>query len=361
MLTPSFGLTATERVLPRLTLDWTSGASQSDVSVTRSGVATYVDSSGVIQSASADTQRIDYSLGTPGLLVEESRTNLLAYSEEFDNADWRKARASVTANAAVAPDGNTTADKFIEDSTTGTHLLFIGDELISEITVGNQYTYTFYAKAAERTRIQVLNINSSTTFGFISNVIFDLSNGTVVSVTNADGWDSFSITDAGNGWYRIQLTTIAVVVTNTFSGSVNFMRTGLVTTSTSYLGDGSSGVYIWGAQLEVGAFPTSYIPTTTATVTRAADVVKMTGTDFSDFFNASEGSFYAETTARSGDDILTAGSYTMTADATALKDYATAYSSDPSATELVFGEGLVRSVRYYPQELTAAELAAITA
>jgi hypothetical protein len=80
MITPSYGLTATERVLPKLVLDWTTGVTQAGVSVSRAGVATFVGSNGLIQSASADTQRIDYVSGVAGVLVEESRTNLLLNS-----------------------------------------------------------------------------------------------------------------------------------------------------------------------------------------------------------------------------------------------------------------------------------------
>jgi len=85
MIIPSYALTATERVLPRLALDWTTGVAQTGVDVTRAGVATFVGSNGLIQLATADTQRIDYSTGTAGLLVEASRTNLLLNSV-FDGA-----------------------------------------------------------------------------------------------------------------------------------------------------------------------------------------------------------------------------------------------------------------------------------
>jgi hypothetical protein len=287
MITPSFGLTATERVLPRLALDWTTGVAQSGVDVARAGVATFVGSNGLIQSASADTQRIDYSTGTAGLLIEESRTNLFLYSEQFDDAYWTKSRASITANAITAPDGALTGDKLVENTDNNTHAII--RTVTTTNTVAN--TWSIYAKASERPNINI-SVREATTFARSSNVTFNLSAGTVGAVANAGGSSgSAVIKNVGDGWYRCSLT-ITLGGTDTNSQVFFQLNNG---TASFYQGNGTSGIFVWGAQLELGGFPTSYIPTEAATVIRNADVATMTGTNFSDWFNASEGTFFAQT------------------------------------------------------------------
>ena len=276
MITPSFGLTATERVLPSLALDWTTGLAQTGVDVVRAGVATFVGSNGLIQSASADTQRIDYSTGTAGLLVEESRINAITYSEQFNNGSWNKLKLNTTGtpawvDVAVAPDGNLTADKLIEDATSGTHAVYK-----SVGVSASTRTMSVFAKAGERTSL-CLNNDASGMSSF-----FNLSTG-VVSFQGANA--VAKITPANDGWYRCSITGV-------FTG--NFYIVTAIGNSQSYLGDGTSGLFVYGAQVETGAFPTSYIPTEGSAVTRNADVATMTGTNFSDWFNASEGTFVFE-------------------------------------------------------------------
>jgi len=193
MITPSFGLTATERVLPSLVLDWTTGLPQAGVDVVRAGVATFVGSDGLIQSASANTQRIDFSTGFSALLVEEARTNLLLNSL-IDGTNLATQSVTVTAVA---------------------------------------HTLSFYGTGS-------------------------------VALTG-----THTATVNGLGAYPTQttltFTPTAGSLTLTVTGDVKF------------------------ANLTLGSFATSFIPTSGATVTRNADVATMTGTNFSDWFNASEG------------------------------------------------------------------------
>lgn len=282
MITPSFGLTSTERVLPRLALDFTTATLDSRITFARSlNTATRVNSSGIIELINADLPRFDYdpvTLASKGLLIEEQRTNLATYSADFSDAVWTKTRASISSDAIVAPDGTQTGDKLVEDtSASSTHEIY----RTTAITVGSGSTQTisFYAKAGERTRFRLIdNANATNTLAF-----FDLSNGSVISETVAG---SASIQPAGNGWYRCTMKSVA-------SGTQCQPQIRLVSTATTvvYTGDGVSGLYIWGAQLESGAFPTSYIPTTTTALTRNADVATMTGTNFSSWYNQTEGTF----------------------------------------------------------------------
>jgi hypothetical protein len=293
MITPSFGLTATERVLPRLALDWTTGSSQPGVDVTRAGVATFVGSNGLIQSATADTQRIDYSTGVAGLLIEESRTNAAIYSNDFRNTAaagetrlWFWTRVSIEAvdgGTTLSPDGTANASKLVENTDTATHNLGLTAQ---SFTSGTSYTYTIFVKAAERSTIRI--VLPSGAFGASVAYNFNLSNGAVSLITAGTG-NSASTQSLSNGWYRCRITAQA---TSTTTGDI---ATFLVVGGITYQGDGTSGVYIYGAQLEAGAFPTSYIPTTTAALTRNADVAMMTGTNFSDWFNGTAGTVVTQT------------------------------------------------------------------
>jgi hypothetical protein len=217
-----------------------------------------------------------------GRSVWESRTNLSLRSEEFDNAYWTKVGATVSANQVIAPDGTLSMDKLVEDTANSGHSV---QGTGVSVTSGIVYTFTIYAKAAERSFIR---INGNTT-GLVGAAYYNLSTGalgTVAAGTTA------SIVNVGNGIYRCVFTRTA-----TATSSVSFLVS--VTNAdnvSSYLGDGYSGIYIWGAQLEAGAFATPYIPTVAAQVTRLADSAVMTGTNFSSWFNPSEGTFVVNST-----------------------------------------------------------------
>lgn len=228
--------------------------------------------------------RFDYNpstLAPRGLLIEEQRTNLLTYSEDFTNAAWTAAELTVSGNSAVAPDGTTTADKLVESAATALHVLYRNPSYTSGLT----YTATVFAKAAERTQVHV-QVGGISAFGALTWAVFDLSTQTVVNDSNSP---TTSIANIGNGWFRLSVTKTA-----TATGSPQLQIGPAVGGTATYAGNGTSGVFVWGAQLEAGAFPTSYIPTTTTALTRNADVASMTGTNFSSWYNASEGTFYAQ-------------------------------------------------------------------
>jgi hypothetical protein len=234
----------------------------------------------VLQTAASGVPRFDHNPITDeslGLLIEEQRTNLLTYSEQFDNAAWSKIRTSITANNIVAPDGTLTGDVLIENTDNNSHVVLT--------TVASQaagtYTYSVYAKANGRTSF-ILQNTVTTTYG----VLFDLS--AVTATTNAGGATG-TITHVGNGWYRCTATfTTATNIALSFSIQLISGGAGV------YTGNGFSGIFLWGAQLEAGAFPTSYIPTVAASVTRNADAASMTGTNFSSWYSAAEGTIYGE-------------------------------------------------------------------
>ena len=283
MITPSYGLTSTERVLPRMALDFTTGVLDPRVTVARAlNTATRVNASGFIEIVNANLPRFDYdpiTLAPKGLLIEESRTNLLRYSARLEIGAWGKTRATVTANAAVAPDGDSTADKIVEDATaSSTH--FIAQTIT--VTAGTKYVLSAYVKADERNWF-TFQLPSSI-MGAAKNAFFDVSDGTIGTVTSGV---TAAIAFVGDGWYRCSVT---FTPTASVSASFTFVLAD-ADNSISYTGDGTSGLFAWGYQVEAGAFATSYIPTTTTSLTRNADVVSMTGTNFSDWYNQTEGSF----------------------------------------------------------------------
>lgn len=330
MITPAYAITATERVLPRMALDFTTGVLDPRVTVTRAlNTATRINSSGLVELVNANLPRFDYdptTLAPKGLLIEEARTNLVLYSQEFDNAAWLKLASGtaslpvVTANAGVAPDGTTTADRVVLNRGAGTTIGDLSRLFQNTGIVATLGTLSVYMRS----------------FDGVSTYTVRLYNGSAeTNVTVTPSWQRFTL-----------------VSTNTTTNAQIAVR-GDVTQQTA-------DILVWGAQMEAGAFATSYIPTTLLTVTRNADVVSMTGTNFSDWYNVGAGSWYMQTNARNAATILTAGTFTLAATATALKKYANSYASDQSATSLVLGSGTVAKVAYYKQALLAAELAALT-
>lgn len=282
MITPAYSITATERVLPRLALDFTTASLDSRITFTRttgaSNPATFVNSSGVVTVATNNQPRFDYdpiTLVCKGLLIEESRSNLALQSQAIDNVAWSKTNASVSADAATSPDGTANADALVDNSTNGQHRINNGTAIT--VTSGASYTFSFYAK---QNTIRYVNARIITGTGNAQST-FDLQLGTVYGTSAGTA----TIAAAGNGWYRC-------TVTGTTDGVSAYVYVNLNTSANvnpqSYVGTGSSA-YIWGAQLEAGTFATSYIPTTSAALTRNADVATMTGTNFSNWYNAGVG------------------------------------------------------------------------
>jgi hypothetical protein len=182
--------------------------------------------------------------------------NFLERSQEFDNATfWGVSQSSISANATVAPDGTNTADKLIESNTNSIHELYTN--VPYTLIAGSYYTESIFAKSAERTQIAFNIVSGGFSKG--SRVIANLSNGTLGTITNfGDITDSSAtITNVGNGWYRISIT-LKVVTTDNFYVS----PAPVLNDNVSYTGNGTSGVYIWGAQLVTGSSAKEYFPTT---------------------------------------------------------------------------------------------------
>ena len=215
-----------------------------------------------------------------GLLIEEQRTNLAQRSEDFGNAYYNKSDSSISANQIAAPDGATTADKLVENTANAIHYFSSSGYM----TTNQTYACSIFVKAAERNWVKIYIWNGSTSLG----AWFNLSSGTIG--TTESGITS-SIQNFGNGWYRCSITRAVSsgLIENGFG-----VILATADNSVTYTGDGSSGVYVWGSQVEAGSFSTSYIGTTSSSVTRSADVCQITGTSFGSMWNQGEGSFAFE-------------------------------------------------------------------
>jgi hypothetical protein len=234
--------------------------SDSQITFTRASDATRVNASGLIETVASGVPRIDYTGGGCGkLLLEPQRTNLVTFSEQFDNAVWTKSNATITANQVVSPDGYTNAEFIVPANGV--------DGVITQgafsFTSGTSYTLSVYGKKEDFNFL--LLAFPSAAFPTNNRVgLFDLNAGTVASATQSG--TGAVITNVGNGWYRCSIS-IAANATN----SGNIVIAARSSNNLTSLGNGTDGIYIWGAQLEAGAYPTSYIPTLAFSVTRVAD------------------------------------------------------------------------------------------
>ena len=273
-------------VSPSLLLDFANSRTLDPrITFERSSIGTYVASNGLIKTAAADEPRFDHDPETGeslGLLIEESRTNKFSYSEQFVNAGWDKSNIIITYDQIISPDGSLNADKFRKDS-SNTEACFMTDD--TSLTNGVTYTQSIWAKAGEKTHLQI-----APSTGFDSRYQnFNLVTGTL---GNGDV-QSASIEAYGNGWYRCSVTQTA---NNSISGRMAFALAESNSSSriSTVSGNEGDGIYIWGAQLEEGSFTTSYIPTSGSQVTRQPDNASITGTNFSSWFNPIEGTLYSK-------------------------------------------------------------------
>lgn len=267
---------------PSMTLDFLSGSLDPRMTFTRATTATYFGSDGLLKSAAVNVPRFDYdpvTLQPRGILIEENRTNTVVRSAEFDNAVWVKSNATVTANSGMSPAGLMDADALIE--TVSASVEHEASQAIS-VTSGTAYTFSCYLKPFGRAAIS-LGLRVAAMWPGSSNQVVQFTLTGIGSAAVTSGSPSYTITAVGNGWYRCTITSTAAA-TGTAASRVQWVTAG----------DGVSGVYVWGAQLEVGAFQTSYIPTSASSVTRGAESAVMTGSNFSGWFNPSEGTFVTE-------------------------------------------------------------------
>ena len=249
----------------------------------RNSIATRVNKEGLIEVVGNNIPRIDYTDSVDGaLLLENISTNLVTYSEDFSQGVWNKTNCTIISNNSISPNGTQNADKLVENNIINSFSNRYSTSV--SYTSGAKYTTSIFAKSDGRD-LMIRSYNGSSDI----DTIFDLSNGIVLSGNG-------EIKDYGNGWYRCSHTITAQSTINTsFSASFVLVNN----SSISYQGDGTSGVYIWGAMLEANSVASSYIPTNGSTVQRSAETCNGSGN--SEVFNDSQGVLFADISANADD------------------------------------------------------------
>jgi hypothetical protein len=255
--------------------------------------------------------RFDYDPATlqpQGLLIEEARTNIQLQSNNFSNASWTAGNVTIAGGVTTGPDGTNSGASLTQNSANSTHLIYASSA--PAVTGLAVYTRSVFMKAGT-SRYGMVNLLGAG--NLYVTAIFDLVAGTVTQ-TSAGNGGAFvgtpTIINAGNGWWRVS----ASYTTNTgFDyGAIGMAQTATGNTLTvggqpTFLGDGTSYIYVYGAQLEAGSFATSYIPTAASSVARSADTASMTGANFSSWYNATAGAFLVQfDTPASGTRIISA-------------------------------------------------------
>jgi hypothetical protein len=259
---------------------------------TGAGKGTRVNKEGLIEVVENDRPRIDYLDSEDGVfLLEKAATNLITYSEAFDNAYWTKSGASVT-SGFVSPDGTANAFKLIEDSTNAFHGFYQNANI--SLPIG-KITMSIFVKVNGRDYFQLRTGSAAGVTGAPLYANFDLNNNSVTA--SSSGVDNAKISSFNNNWKRI---SISFTVTSVSQASLVFQP---ITTSSAvigetYQGDGTSGIYVWGTQLESGDL-SSYIPTQGSIQTRVQETASGSGN--SEVFNDSEGVLFADIAALADD------------------------------------------------------------
>jgi len=257
-------------VLPTLDLDFANSKTLDPrITFTRASGGSYVGADGLIKYAGVNEARFDHDPVTGeslGLLIEESRTNSLLYSQDFSNAIWSNNLTILLAsyNNLTGLDGTTSAYTFTAIPLSGLNAIYQN----FTCTASTTYTFSFYVK---------LGTLPSSSFKI---AVFNLTGSSFIAVDVVP-----TQTLSTSSWTRVSYT---------FTTPVGCISARVYPYRNAVISQNNGTFYLWGAQLEEGAFPTSYIPTTTAAATRSADVASITGTAFSSWYRQDEGTVFAE-------------------------------------------------------------------
>jgi len=246
------------------------------ITFTRSSTGTYVGSDGLIKTAAADEARFDHNPETGeslGLLIEGQRTNLITYSENFVG-NYALSNVTLNANSTISPSGNSDATTVTADITNST-----GVEYYTSFSNLVNYTISLFVKRKSGSNSFVIRSAGGGTSRI--QATFSLENETS---SEAEETTSSSIISYPNGWFKCSV-----------SGPVSSDENRIIFLNSMALNE---EFYIWGAQIEQGSFPTSYIPTSGSAVTRQPDNAQITGTNFTDWYNATEGTIFTEFSAK---------------------------------------------------------------
>lgn len=247
-----------------------------DFTHTRGSTATRLNKDGLIESVATNVPRLDYPLidgavqDCPALLLEPSRTNLITYSEDFTQSVWTKNNVTISANSTISPYGALTAST-LENGTGNKRLQFT----LTTTTSSTYNVFVFFKAKDTSAEGSIIAYNSS--FTPLSYAEYNVQNGTIGTSSGTSSMENY-----GNGWYRCRLEFTATTTTSYIRFRVGNYLTG----------DDNKDIFIFGSQVELGSYATSYIPTSGSTATRSADVCNGSGTSAE--FNVTEGVLFAE-------------------------------------------------------------------
>jgi hypothetical protein len=273
-------------ISPSLNLNF-AGARKLDsrITFTRGSTGTYMDDNGLIRTAGINQARFDHSydgsdIESLGLLIEESRVNYALYSNDYTQST-STINASVVANTTIAPDGTQTASTITSSSGSAQHG---STKNTTGLPIDSICSLSVFVKAGTSNYCRVDSANV-TNWSSNAGIAVNLTNGSIIS-------GSGTVVSFPNGWYRITIFP----TTNSSSGVTRGLWVWVSDSSgnSTTTAVGTESINVWGAQIEAGAFPTSYIPTSGSTATRSADNASITGTNFSSWYNQSEGTTVVE-------------------------------------------------------------------
>jgi len=255
-----------------------------DFDFTRNSSATRVGSNGLIQDVASNLPRIDYTGGVGSWKFEPQRTNRVSNSNQFSGSETN---VSVSRNQLISPDGTLNADRVLDNSNSGEHL--ITGSYTGGITSGLDYTASAFFKSDGTGGQGIIRFY----VGAWNNAVFNLEDGTISYTSSGVS----KIENYGNGWYRCSLKATAV---SDYANTIIQLAIGNSLNQFSYQGASNLGVYFWGVQFESGSYPTSYIVSNSGSATtRLADVANNAGS--SDLISSTEGVLYAEISALADD------------------------------------------------------------
>ena len=285
---------------PSITLDFTKSKKLDPrITFTRASAAgpppVVGEGSGNVNGQVYEFQENVPRLTSQGLLIEESRTNSCLHSEDVTVSPWLVSGATRTPNATTAPDGTSTADALFETSATGQHYLGYAVQPFQAIAT------SIFVKPNGRDNVALRVLVNG---GNWVTAVFNLTgSGSMTQLTDNPtsgiSYETSSIVAVGNGWYRISLATNYISSTNQYPILVSTCTSSTPTLGSfgaeEFAGDVAKGVYVWGAQFEYEKdFPTSYIPTSGAAVTRAPDNAQLNGVNVTSWYNPPKGTVYSE-------------------------------------------------------------------
>ncbi len=220
---------------------------------------------GVITNYAIDIPRMNR---TNGILLEDQRTNNLLWSEDVTNAVWGVSSMGISGTTTISPDGVSLMRKIIPSAALSSHLIFQNSNVVS----GSQYTLSLYVKSAGYNYIQIAGSTGFNTTDLWVN--FDLSAGVASGNGAGAAAGTYGVENIGSGIYRVWVSASCTSSNAAGRLLISPLDANTLSRLPSYTADGTSGVFIWGAQFGVGNTPSTYIKTTTTTMTRAADFLK---------------------------------------------------------------------------------------